>query len=242
MQNNIHTKFILTPISKILNECVNATKGISKGIETYPLCEYIMQTTFLKMTGTSEQKLKCICWEMATNDYEYRYDFLKNKHEGYSVLKAKEGVFKDLCNEIIKKNGDSDCLRNIFDESAKDCIVKKAVDGICKEIADTTIAMWQEREFFFFKNNASSFITADSFCNKKASSQLQLIEESLKFEIIVYGHRNICAHNLKSYQINLPTLAVLADKNYEYQNYFFRFAILILLDEIFMHLYKFLLE
>ena len=53
MVNAKHTKFILTPIFEILKDCVNATKGIGIGIETYPLCEYIMQTTFLKMTGAS---------------------------------------------------------------------------------------------------------------------------------------------------------------------------------------------
>ena len=42
----------------------------------HPLYDYVLQTTFLKMTGSQEQKLKCIQWELATDDYEYRYDIL----------------------------------------------------------------------------------------------------------------------------------------------------------------------
>jgi hypothetical protein len=49
---------------------------------------------------------------------------------------------------------------------------------------------------------------------------------------------NRCAHNLKSYQANLPDLSVLISKDYDYQNYFFHFLILVLLDEIFMKMYR----
>ena len=87
-----HTKFIFTPVSEILKDCVNATKGLSMGVETYPLCDYIMQTTFLKMTGASEQKLKCILWEIATNDFEFRYDFLSSK-TSYCSAQSELGLF-----------------------------------------------------------------------------------------------------------------------------------------------------
>ena len=59
-----------------MRETVTACTGIGDGVETQSLCEYVLQTTFLKMTGASEQKLKCICWEIATYDYEYRHRYL----------------------------------------------------------------------------------------------------------------------------------------------------------------------
>jgi len=34
------------------------------------------------MTGFQEQKLKCIVWELATDDYEYRYHKLTDKLGG----------------------------------------------------------------------------------------------------------------------------------------------------------------
>ena len=172
MVNAKHTKFILTPIFEILKDCVNATKGIGIGIETYPLCEYIMQTTFLKMTGASEQKLKCILWEIATNDFHFRYEFLKTSY--------------------------GECSKKLFDTS-------------------------------HFCNYA---------CDKQGNENISLIENSIVFEHIVYDQRNRCAHNLRSYQNNLPDFKILVSNEYDYENYFFRFSILVLLDEIFMKMYS----
>lgn len=68
---NKHKDFILSPIINILQEVASANYGIANGIETYPLSEHVMQSVFLRMTGFQEQKMKSICWELATNDYEY---------------------------------------------------------------------------------------------------------------------------------------------------------------------------
>ena len=56
MQNSSQRKFILTPIASILRDTVTACNGVGHGIETQSLGEYVLQTTFLKMTGASEQK------------------------------------------------------------------------------------------------------------------------------------------------------------------------------------------
>src|SRR5688572_16987320 len=90
MPLNNHTEFILSPTTDILRDVVSASAGIGHGIETYPLCDYVMQSAFLKMTGFQEQKMKCICWELATNDYEYRYEFTKNPLGECSSYKEKQ--------------------------------------------------------------------------------------------------------------------------------------------------------
>src|SRR4051794_244295 len=97
-----HTDFILAPITNILSEIVHANAGIGDGLETYPLYEYIMQSVFLKMTGSQEQKMKCICWELATNDYEYRYQYTRTGVGEYSTYKDKNGVYQDLIEQIKK--------------------------------------------------------------------------------------------------------------------------------------------
>lgn len=58
------------------------------------------------------------------------------------------------------------------------------------------------------------------------------------YEPVVEAHRHRCAHNLTSIQNHLPSLSVLRDQNYPRHNYAYRFLILILIDEIFMELYK----
>lgn len=59
--------FILTPVSKVLEEAVLAIKHIGHGIETYPLSDYLMQSIFIKMIS-QEQKIKCTV-VFATNDF-----------------------------------------------------------------------------------------------------------------------------------------------------------------------------
>ena len=55
------------------------------------------------MTGAQEKKMKSICWELATQDYDYRYDFINRKKYGEcSTYSSKNGIFNDLI-EVIQK-------------------------------------------------------------------------------------------------------------------------------------------
>lgn len=247
MYNSQHYKFITTPLSKILEDGVNASLGIGSGIETYPLCDYIMQSIFLKMTGAQEQKMKCICWEMATNDYEYRYEYLNNKkyssHE-CSTIDDKEAIYTDLIKEILK--------RSKYDLSSldKSRIIREAQDKVKNTFIDKNLSTNQPKEYNCFINtilcqslipsqtkifgkcdNCSDYDKANKNCKKNIVSLATLFD-------FMYKHRNRCAHNLASYQQNLPTLNTLTSPDYIYHNYFFRFAILILIDEIFICLYQ----
>lgn len=242
MENGKHTKFILTPIFEILKDCVYATKGIGTGIETYPLCDYIMQTTFLKMTGASEQKLKCILWEIATNDYEFRYEFLKpqTSYGECSSLDDKNKVFKALKDQIQKMNPSKDCFEKIFDATTKGTIQKKAEKDLIDLIDSSVLSVWQGKQFCFFKKHSERYLKKQ-FCNctcDKDKPNVSLIEGAIDYKRIVFDHRNRCAHNLKSYQENLPRLSILKSTDHDYENFFFRFAILVLIDEIFMKLYS----
>ena len=82
MYCDIHTDFILTPLFDIFKDGVNACAPLSKGIENSSLGEYFLQSLFLRLTGAQEQKMKCICWAIASNDYRYRYEYQNVKHYG----------------------------------------------------------------------------------------------------------------------------------------------------------------
>ena len=242
MKNGKHTKFILTPIFEILKECVNATKGISLGMETYPLCDYIMQTTFLKMTGASEQKLKCILWEIATNDFSFRNEFLKQSYGECSNINDKIKVFNVIKNQIKEMNSDKDIFKKIYDDSTKSEIITKAGPEIIRIFEKTILSVWQGKQFNHFKYFYIDFLS-DKFCEIKGKeNDVILLDSSINYYEIVWKHRNRCAHNLKSYQINLPDLSTLVKTEYDYENFFFRFSILVLLDEIFMKIYSKYLE
>ena len=67
---------------------------------------------------------------------------------------------------------------------------------------------------------------------KKTFSLKKIYEEHL------YISRNRCAHNTQSYQQNLPTLKRLSDDNFRYENFYIWFVVLVLIDNIFIELYK----
>lgn len=291
MQNSSQRKFILTPIASILRDTVTACNGVGHGIETQSLGEYVLQTTFLKITGASEQKLKCICWEMATNDYDYRYQYLKKNYGECSSYADKSSIYRDLVEMIVKlEPGFS--VAGLFDDvdiSAKEneLIEKKIIDtrkkqeakkgrklddveaqkladgmrahwaknGICEKerasfsrialfesiqdllegiVGSTMVALWEQHNYLYYIANwkglaSGRFASGDVLLDKDYQDL---------FTNVVYKHRNRCAHNLASFQSNLPTLKTLTEEGFVYDNYYYRFSILMLLDEVFMRLYK----
>lgn len=291
MQSSIHSKFILTPIIGILQDAVNACAGIGNGVETLPLGEYVLQTTFLKMTGASEQKLKCICWEMATNDYDYRYHYLKKNYGECSSYGDKSSIYKDII-ERIGKIDSSFRVTRLFDDvdvSAKEKgLIEKKINKAIANQKKKRNGNFTDVDANKLKKGMTAYLTKKGLCEKERVSFSRIVlSENIQKEIdsiigkslvaqweqqnynnyemmwggmteyvyaegdtllgkelqtlytdYVYTQRNRCAHNLVSYQNNLPTLKSLTDKNYMYFNYYLHFSILILLDEIFVRLYK----
>lgn len=291
MQNNLQRKFILTPIANILQDTVTACNGIGRGIETQSLGEYVLQTTFLKMTGASEQKLKCICWEMATNDYDYRYRYLRKNYGECSSYEDKSSIYRDMVDMIVKLDPDfsvSNLLADVdISSKEKELIEKKIIDtqkkqevqnrrkltdveaqkladgmrahwskkGLCEReranfsrivlfesmldmvigiIDGTLVTQWEQHNYLNFVKYWKGLASGDY-----ALGDMLLGKTFQNFYTeVVYKHRNRCAHNLSSFQSNMPTLKTLIDEGFVYYNYYYRFSILLLLDEIFMRLYK----
>lgn len=428
--------FILKPMLDVLEEGMLAVDGLTDGIETYPLYEYLFQSIFLKMTGFQEQKLKLIHWTIATYDADFRWDYLQNHAKDfYSTYKEKNQVFNDLIKKINFENmvqsNWTNWIKELQNESKKksenaenakkdieliESIALKKVDKFLSEefksfqadqfiytfmlqkkkeeftrknkviknniifsdighiietkegkdelllyISDANIEVFGKKtmeevfykhfgldyrkdknrfkyEFYFtckFKSNQNKPIeTVENmfnnkqnirninqvkteiekyfndylfdFENRRISIDKEILKEldKLKLKIyrdfivqkiinhikekfkklicdciyfnkysnkriiddilnkdkdhffildngskllestlqeyyeLLYAHRNRCAHNTLSYQRNLPTLEKLADENHQFDNYYVRFLILILIDEIFILLFK----
>lgn len=306
MSNRVHGEFILTPISNIVLDGIFASASIKAGAESYPLGEYFFQSLFLRMTGAQEQKLKCICWEMATDDYTYRYDLLHKKNYGEcSNYSEKNSIYKDLIEQIRNKQSDFsiyqiwedttikqetiDCERKKWEKRVEEAREKQA-NAIIEKIEKESGNSLSEEEKNKIKNGLKNGALPEedfrklianikkkavvnsllqSIQNLLSSSQIvywkqaafdefcgywsryfkpewitpdnsKLMEASFQkfYEEVVYVHRNRCAHNTNSYQQNLPSLNTIAGKNYSKQNYFYRFVMLILIDEVFVRLYK----
>ncbi len=251
---SVHTDFILTPISSVLKDGVSACRGISGGIENIAVCDYIMQSLFLRMTGFQEQKLKCICWDLATDDYEYRFKRFAQKPLGEcSCYDEKNTVMNDLIGLIRKYEPDYD-VEVYLDKG----LLKQSVnDSLVSIFHGSVLKSWAEHQYQYFEKiyaniqpncflksgdkSCSLFAKCDN-CNMmdrrtKVRTCGNLQNMSNIFEQL-YKHRNRCAHNTSSYQQNLPTLKLLSTPEYIYENYFMRFSVLMLIDGVFVKLYQ----
>ena len=220
MYHNIHTDFVLTPISEILENGINACQSIGDGIETQPLRDYICASLFIQMTGAQEQKLKCIAWEIATHDYEFRRNFLSDKNKEYSTYEDKNQLYKVLLK--LRKNPTKEKSARADHKLLDDANSKRNIEKVHKKIVllfeHTHFRSWLERNFLGFQKEKPT-----------VSSHM--------YTLIVYNHRNRLAHNTISYQRDLPKLDILVSEDYNEQNYFYRFFYLVLIDTIFTELY-----
>ena len=235
-----HNNFILSPVSEILKDMVSASSGIGNGIESFPLFEYIMQSTFLKITGAQEQKMKCIVWELATHDYEYRYmRFTKNQLGECSNYSEKQKIYKDII-EQIKKHGRKDFDINSI---GKNKILKQNTQFVEQTFVNTNIEKKKKRSFdeyiFIWKDIKDNyFATKDNLFVHTAAINDKPEDTLLKMYEYLYSHRNRIAHNTLSYQQNLSSLNVLIKEEYKLNNYFIYFSLLILIDNVMINLYK----
>ena len=229
-----HNDFIFSPIEHVLEEGVNALSSINEGIETYPLNEYIMKSIFLQMTGFQEQKFKCIAWEMATEDYEFRHDFLNDfAKEGFSTYNSKQKLYKKLMELLERSEFSKEVRKTIVDESKK-CIVNL--------IDDSKVKYWNESKYNDFKQQIKNKVGYENIAKKSENrdkvvynlleNHVQIIYEEL------YRNRNRFAHNTMSYQQNLPVFEEMEMEEFGYNNYFVWFYLLIVIDKIMVKLYK----
>lgn len=242
MYNSEHTDFISTPLLSILKNGFAASKGVYDSMEGYPLADYLQESLFLRMTGALEQKLKCICWDIATVDYEYRYEYLNKKKYGEcSDTNSKNGIYNDLI-EAIKKHYTSFEPSDILDKSFLDAVL----NNTNRLFENSVMHVWKTKEFDFYMKNHRSFLRESQIGQGRQSAKKPYpLLQSLfrkKYDDIVYKHRNRCAHNTLSYQVNKPDLDVIANADFDYHNYFFRYAMIVVVDNIFISLYKKLIE
>lgn len=307
MYTDLHTEFILTPIRTILEQGINASQSLSSGIDSFPISEYILQSLFLRMTGSSEQKIKCIFWQMASDDYQYRYKYLNYQGLGEcSTYSSKNTAFKDLLAQIKKFLPDFE-IHSIWDNYIYDEATinaerskwekkvedsrQKQIEGIKKKrttsgrpmtldeiakmtsgimnqpfkendfqthlaankrrsrisqlldelfqlLSNSNISLWRSKELLCYNDRCHSIIRGCDVAEKN-KDDCNLLSGGLvnMYETLVCHHRNRIAHNTVSYQQNLPSLEMMADKNYYLQNYFFRFALILIIDEVFIRLY-----
>ena len=102
MNRDEHINFIKSNLSDLMREIVFSINLQGDGLEFYAINDYVMQSLLLKMTGAQEQKMKCICWELASDNLNYRYKRYYQKWDlnECSTILDKSKVYGDLNNAI----------------------------------------------------------------------------------------------------------------------------------------------
>lgn len=224
--------FIKTSIMEVLQEGIAAVDCMQDGgLETFPMLEYTLQSIFLKMTGYGEQKLRFIIWEIASYDLEFRYNLLKGE--------CSFGEFSQLCDKKkvyvkLRKEISTFINADIFTDDVKNHILQE-IRGEMNLIFENSALKnafpnEYERFYAFF-----STWNADSFAKGN-----ELLRDNLVpiYSEYVYKMRNRCAHNTLSYQQDYLGFEDMQKPYMVYANYFTCFALLMLLDKIFVYLFK----
>lgn len=244
-QHHNHIPFILRPESEIAKEAIwtlNATNG---GMEIYPISGYLLHSLFLKLTGAQEQKLKCICWEMACRDLEYRYErFERNRYSECSDYKDKNMVYNDLRSAINKQD-----QTFVITDAIKDDILltwrtstRTLFDN--SQLANNFSKQYNEYKSFeasvnrnWIMDGKQLFTRSDNIAAAERTTTCGFTLFEL-YNDYVYLERNRCAHNTRSYQHNIPSLKAMMSENHKLQNYFLYLSVLLLLDTIYVKLFE----
>ena len=234
------TDFILAPLSNVLSEAIEAMVVVNDGMYGYQLADWVMPTVFLRMTGAQEQKFKCICWDFWTLDLEWRNQRYGKKIAEMSCYDEKNHLCRDLIQYLIRSKRGFDPVASIDREG----LIRDAYQETVSICQDSLLKDWFSDSFAVFEEVVPAF-KKDYFVvwnSQKNTYKDLFIEELYDAYEALYYHRNRCAHNSTSFQDNLPKFEVLSGSNAIYENYFVRFYLLILLDKLFVQLYRWMLE
>ena len=172
--------------------------------------------------------MRNICWEVATLDLLYRYQTLQgrvsygefstldDKKSVFSLLKEKTKEYGGELNLDTKKAGILDEVKNQMEEAMKDSLIARSFPDEYHRY-EIFVKTWKEDHF--------------AKTNQLLGGNLEKVYDAL------YKQRNRCAHNTASYQQDMLTLTEMQDSQMLNSNYFSYFAILLLLDKIFIESY-----
>ena len=245
IQTNNHIPFILRPATEIVKEAIWSLNATNGGIETYPISSYLLHSLFLKLTGAQEQKLKCICWEIACRDYEYRYDrFERNRYSECSGYDDKNMVYNDILNAIKKHDNSfliTDDIKNnilhVWKTSTRELFGNGVLYHNFKRKYDEYKELITDVDKKWIMNNKQLHTNEDNISPEARRKTFNLALQGL-FKKHVFVERNRCAHNTRSYQHNLPSIKEMVSPEHKLQNYFLFMSIIILLDEIYRKLFE----
>ncbi len=232
----MHTGFIISNIFDVLDDAIMSSSSIGDNMAHYPLCEYFLQSVFLRLTGYQEQKLKCILWEIASDDFEFRYRYLNGSINvgECSRLEDKNKVYIELKVNLEKK-GHTFPFPN---EQEINSQISEIRDNLQLRFETTIFKKWLPRDYSRFVDFSNKIQYRDNgyFTENGIFGGDNNLKDAFEQ---AYRHRNRCAHNLLSYQNNIPTLYDLTKDDKGFDNYFTRIFLICMIDNVFTRMFKY---
>ncbi|MCL2888463.1 MAG: hypothetical protein FWF35_04115 [Elusimicrobia bacterium] len=247
MNINNSRRFIKEPVLNILYDSIVSTISLQDGFNSLAVFDYIFSSVFIKITGCLEQKMKLICWEMATEDLEYRRKLLSDEDNlgECSRYEAKNKIFKSLCKHYFSLTDTTELeipqtlylieikkeFLSLFSNSHfKNIYPRDYMEWL--NIIDEWIKQKKDYKITLLKDSGlSSSLFGEENWDKDTKNQIKLSYNNM----IIF--RNTVAHNTKSPLKELPTIKTMRQPDFVYENYFIRFTVLILADKIFISLF-----
>ncbi|WP_418321195.1 hypothetical protein [Segatella hominis] len=232
----MHTDFIISDIFDVVDDAIMSTSSIGQNIAHYSLCEYLFQSIFLRLTGYQEQKLKCILWEIASDDLDFRYKYLSGS---VKVNECSQLSDKNIVYNILKKTLEDKNHPFLFpDEIEINRQISEIKDNLISKFETSVFRKWLPREYSRFIEFSSNirYKRDGYFTLKSIFGGDNYLNEAFDK---LYRHRNRCAHNLLSYQSNVPKLLDFTKDVDGSDNYFTRILLLCMIDNVFTRMFKF---
>lgn len=239
-----HKRFISQSVVVILEQMLSTLSTLPNTIEVSPLIDYLRDAVFLRMTGFIEQKLKCIMWELASDDFEFRYKNLYQEILGEcSSFSDKNKVYKNLVFQIRKRK--PDFLINSQERREWIKVSKSEMERLFNSTAFKTCMYRQYLEY----QELLKYVSEGNIATDNGGTNISVLSGDINqtpikeyYENHLYRLRNRVAHNTKSYQENTPSLRSMQSINSCWDNYFFHYFWLIVIDTIFVKTFEMYLD
>lgn len=232
----MHTDFIISDIFDVVDDAIMSTSSIGQNIAHYSLCEYLFQSVFLRLTGYQEQKLKCVLWEIASDDLDFRYKYLSGS---VKVNECSQLSDKNIVYNILKKTLEDKNHPFLFpDETEINRQISEIKNNLISKFETSVFRKWLPREYSRFIEFSSNirYKRDGYFTLKSIFGGDNYLNEAFDK---LYRHRNRCAHNLLSYQSNVPKLLDFTKDVDGSDNYFTRILLLCMIDNVFTRMFRF---
>ena len=259
-------KIISKDVSTYPQEVCCAYGNSSNNIANYPLIEYLLSSVLLRMTGFMEQKLDILQLILCNQDEDFKYNLLRkssklssNYDEVSSIYKSFRNIIRTMEKELnvsdTKKYSDKlfksseyilnahTKIHNIFKNSSIISPIKRNFDdfvNLKKRLLDlskdiTELRKELDKESLSQEEKKNKGIVLDQL---KSQQALCLSEQDY---ISIYkgtiDFRHSIAHNITSIKRDLPNISFIKSDNFQYENYFVRFMIILSIDEVIRDMY-----